>query len=160
MVLTTSKRGNNLNNLFSVMLLGRTQRSLQHGEGGGCWILRKFRMDDWELAGIAWTRVCQRIQCCWWAAAGLCAGSRQWGGSTRATEVGFYSSRITQVRGSWQRDERSAWCLHKHRAELPGGSVIRIMLSAVTHLELLTGLVEGREGCDVKKGSITVCSLG
>lgn len=126
---------------------------LQRGEGGGCWILGKFRMDDWGLLGSGRAKgFCaaggQQQDCV------LAPGSEE--GAPGPLTLGFMDPGSLRL-----LEERSAWCLHKHRADLPGGSVIRIMLSAVTHLELLSGLlVEGREGCDVKKGSITVCSLG
>lgn len=45
MVLTTSKRGNNLKILFSVMLLGRTQRSA-FAAWGGWWMLDIREIQD------------------------------------------------------------------------------------------------------------------
>lgn len=39
----------------------------------------------------------------------LAPGFRQGGGSTSVTTAVFYGSGHVQVRGSWQRDERSAW---------------------------------------------------
>lgn len=124
-------------------------------------------MGNWGLVGVlgpAWKdsllllgsrgRGMRRWVLCW----PLASGTEE--GAPVLLLVAFFGSSLTQVRGSWQKDERPAWCLHKHRADLPAGFVTRIMLSAVTHLELLSGLlVEGREGYECGKKGKHYCLL-